>query len=63
MIEAGREIAFENIIALQPEHRLNVPVNASQLQELLAQVPMPATTTAAPAASTARNPLSSGVPQ
>lgn len=52
MVEAGREIAFENIIALQPDHRLNVPVNASQLQELLAQIPMPVTATSVPAAST-----------
>ena len=53
MIRAGIEIAFQNVIALQPEHRLNVPVNASQLQELLAHIPMPVTATAAPTASTA----------
>lgn len=53
MVEAGREIALENIIAQQPGRRLNVPVNASQLQELLAQIPLPVTATAAPAASTA----------
>ena len=51
MVRAGIENALENVVALQPDHRLNVPVNASQLQELLAQIPMPATATPAPAAS------------
>lgn len=53
MVEAGIENALQNVVALQPEHHLNVPINASQLQVLLAQLPLPAMATAAPAASTA----------
>jgi hypothetical protein len=50
MVEAGRENALENIIALQPGSRLHIPVNAAKLLELLENVPTP---TAAPAMSTA----------
>lgn len=53
MVRAGIENALQNVIALQPEHHLNVPVNASQLQVLLAQLPLPVTATAVPAASSA----------
>jgi hypothetical protein len=50
--ECQRVIAIRNMLALQPDHRLHVPVNGGSFQKLLDSIQLPAAeTVAAPAAA------------
>lgn len=55
------ELMFQNLISVQPNHRLHIPINGGNLMKLLETIPMPSpdqqdSSSAAPAASTSSNP-------
>jgi len=46
-------VRLHNMLSLQPQHRLHVPINGGNFQKLLDSIPLPAATTAAsPAGAT-----------
>jgi hypothetical protein len=57
--ECSAVIAIHNLLSVQPQHRLHVPVNGGGFQKLLDSIPLPAVTTA-PAAATGAQPTTSG---
>lgn len=58
-IELTEELMFQNLIYIQPNHRLHIPINGGNLRKLLDSLPMPSpdqATAAAPVAATVAAP-------